>query len=34
MLCGQGSSNRAVPLHGFGDILDSIITDVLPATQV
>ena len=33
MLCGQGSSSRAVPLHDLVDVLDAITVDVLPAAH-
>ena len=29
MLCGQGSTKRAVPIHEIATILDNTITDIL-----
>ena len=33
MLCGQGTSSRAVPIHEFRHVLHSTTVDVLPAAH-
>ena len=34
MLCGQGSTKRAVPIHEIATILDNTITDILSQVHV